>query len=313
MIAILFISACVAIGACVAALLIAYATPLTWKDLADASRELRSPSSESSVMQWLRVRLPQRNRTLHAAEALAVAGTLLHARRAARCALAELTAQCHGLHTRRTANPNHFADAAIRELNEEIGSLQLTIDTAAGDILYGLRVRAERGVRAIREHGDTLWTLDGRLLEARGLLAKAQACATDESLQMALLELATQLARIECMQISLLRPESLDAIEYALAEITALLQSSIAACTIPSTHEDPWSVLGLTPGASRDAIKTAYRQRMKQYHPDTIAARIALISEDPEVCERVRNWFEDETRRFNDAYTTLMEEASCQS
>ena len=33
---------------------------------------------------------------------------------------------------------------------------------------------------------------------------------------------------------------------------------------------DPWAVLGLAPGASREAIKTAYRRLAAQYHPDKV-------------------------------------------
>ena len=31
---------------------------------------------------------------------------------------------------------------------------------------------------------------------------------------------------------------------------------------------DPYSVLGITPGANEETIKKAYRQKCKQYHPD---------------------------------------------
>ena len=31
---------------------------------------------------------------------------------------------------------------------------------------------------------------------------------------------------------------------------------------------DPYSVLGITPGADDETIKKAYRQKCKQYHPD---------------------------------------------
>ena len=34
---------------------------------------------------------------------------------------------------------------------------------------------------------------------------------------------------------------------------------------------DPYSVLGITPGADDETIKKAYRQKCKQYHPDPVS------------------------------------------
>ena len=34
---------------------------------------------------------------------------------------------------------------------------------------------------------------------------------------------------------------------------------------------DPWSVLGVGRGASREEIRRAYREQMKRYHPDRVA------------------------------------------
>ena len=34
---------------------------------------------------------------------------------------------------------------------------------------------------------------------------------------------------------------------------------------------DPWAVLGVTRGASRDEIVHAYREQLKRYHPDRVA------------------------------------------
>lgn len=34
---------------------------------------------------------------------------------------------------------------------------------------------------------------------------------------------------------------------------------------------DPYAVLGIAPTASRDAIQSAYRARMQEYHPDKVA------------------------------------------
>jgi preprotein translocase subunit Sec63 len=46
---------------------------------------------------------------------------------------------------------------------------------------------------------------------------------------------------------------------------------------------DPWAVLGLPPGAGRDEIVHAYRERLKEYHPDRVAD---LGSELREVAHR---------------------------
>jgi DnaJ like chaperone protein len=35
---------------------------------------------------------------------------------------------------------------------------------------------------------------------------------------------------------------------------------------------DPWSVLGVPRGASAEALAQAYRERLKEYHPDRVAA-----------------------------------------
>lgn len=49
--------------------------------------------------------------------------------------------------------------------------------------------------------------------------------------------------------------------------------------------QDPYKVLGLSPGASQDEIKKAYRKKTKEYHPDihpndpTAAAKMAEVNE----------------------------------
>ena len=39
----------------------------------------------------------------------------------------------------------------------------------------------------------------------------------------------------------------------------------------PPPGWDPWTVLGVTRGASRDEIARAYREQLKRYHPDRVA------------------------------------------
>ena len=39
----------------------------------------------------------------------------------------------------------------------------------------------------------------------------------------------------------------------------------------PAQSWDPWAVLGVARGASRDEIVRAYREQLKRYHPDRVA------------------------------------------
>ena len=54
---------------------------------------------------------------------------------------------------------------------------------------------------------------------------------------------------------------------------------------------DPYKVLGISPGASQDEIKKAYRQMAKKYHPD-------LHPDDPNANKRMAE--------INEAYDMLM-------
>ena len=58
---------------------------------------------------------------------------------------------------------------------------------------------------------------------------------------------------------------------------------------------DPYSVLGIQPGADEETIKKAYRQKCKQYHPD-------LHPDDP-TCE-------DKFKEVQAAYSEIMRERS---
>lgn len=42
---------------------------------------------------------------------------------------------------------------------------------------------------------------------------------------------------------------------------------------------DPWTVLGIARGASPDEITRAYRERLKEYHPDRVAQLGAELRE----------------------------------
>jgi len=63
----------------------------------------------------------------------------------------------------------------------------------------------------------------------------------------------------------------------------------------PSEPSDPWTVLGVGRGASSEEITRAYRERLKQYHPDRVAG---LGEELQEVAHR-------RTIEIQRAYATL--------
>lgn len=53
--------------------------------------------------------------------------------------------------------------------------------------------------------------------------------------------------------------------------VRALLPASPPARTPPPGMWDPWAVLGVKPGASREEITRAHREQLKRYHPDRVA------------------------------------------
>jgi DnaJ-domain-containing protein 1 len=57
----------------------------------------------------------------------------------------------------------------------------------------------------------------------------------------------------------------------APSEGTPFGQASSAGGSKESEAFNPYAVLGVTPSASAEMIQTAYRARMKEYHPDKVA------------------------------------------
>jgi curved DNA-binding protein CbpA len=60
------------------------------------------------------------------------------------------------------------------------------------------------------------------------------------------------------------------------------------------SNQDPYKVLGLKPGASKDEIKSKYRELVKKYHPDK-------YSDNP-----LGDLAEEKMREVNEAYDALM-------
>lgn len=59
---------------------------------------------------------------------------------------------------------------------------------------------------------------------------------------------------------------------------------------------DPWRVLGVTRGASREEVTAAYRDLMKRYHPDRVA----------DLGEELRRVAHEKTVEIQRAYDELM-------
>lgn len=64
---------------------------------------------------------------------------------------------------------------------------------------------------------------------------------------------------------------------------------------------NPYEVLGIKPGASEDEIKKAYKELVKQYHPDRY------------VNNPLQNLAEDKMREINAAYDTLIKNGGAAS
>ncbi len=64
-----------------------------------------------------------------------------------------------------------------------------------------------------------------------------------------------------------------------------------------SSREWPYSVLGVSPDSSLEAVKRAYRELVKRYHPDRLPPNTPL---------RLRKIYEEQIMRLNTAYKTIL-------
>lgn len=91
--------------------------------------------------------------------------------------------------------------------------------------------------------------------------------------------------------------------EHAVAQLEALLRAAAAgpaAAGAPPTKQrldDAYAALGVSPEASEDEIKRAYRKMMRDNHPDRLAAR--------GLPENMRELAEERAREINAAYDLI--------
>ena len=64
------------------------------------------------------------------------------------------------------------------------------------------------------------------------------------------------------------------------------------------SSDDPYSLLGISPGASDDELEHAYRKRMSEYHPDRVA----------NAAKEIRDMADQRAREINQAYDRIKRE-----
>ena len=64
-----------------------------------------------------------------------------------------------------------------------------------------------------------------------------------------------------------------------------------------SSGKDPYDILGIQRGSSMDAIKKAYRDKLKKFHPDKVA--------NLNLGDEYKEMFEEKTREIHKAYQQL--------
>ncbi len=86
-------------------------------------------------------------------------------------------------------------------------------------------------------------------------------------------ELFTRLCKLAAADGGIKAPENAMLLQIAAAlQVEAVAIGSVAVPFLPPPGSDPYTLLGVSPKTSNDAIKQAYRARIRELHPDRFTA-----------------------------------------
>ena len=219
--------------------------------------------------------------------------------------LVDLREYCQEQNTLLESEPCQMLKEALVEVIEEIDKTEIEARHCDASSLTAIHHRFAELKGSIPSLSDRLKKIPSVIKEIYDLLTKAYVKA-DDDLRQAFLELELKVKEVALARVSFSQPATIKALELDLAIIKDQLVNHLSDSVIEKAEtKDPRVVLGVDLGASLAEIKTAYRRKLHDYHPDVIEARVKLISDNPEVQKRVRDWFTTQIQEINQAYETL--------
>lgn len=224
--------------------------------------------------------------------------------------LFQIGVKCAKIEKRIRNRPSNYARAAVEEVRDWLE--QADFDYGSDDLrgLEDVHRQSSKLLLQMDREKPRLFKLSRLLENVQDLHKRATACCDDSNLQDALAKLGQRIEDLSRAQVSFSKPKIRRAIEKELMQAKDLLESCAQDArgpqdAGPSNKEDQWSVLGLSRGASEGEIKSAYRRKIAVFHPDKVEARVAALSDDPEVQQQLREWFNAQAVKINQAYETL--------